>query len=269
MSTYAIGDIHGCYLQLQSLLDKIDFDRTKDRLWLVGDLVNRGPNSLKVIEHIMGMANRCTIVLGNHDLHLLATAYGHRQLQKHDTFTDILKSPHKNEILTWLRNQKLCHYDPQLNCVMTHAGIYPFWSLQQTIEYAHEVETILQNDNFDSLLAHMYGDTPAKWDPNRHDFERYRFIINALTRMRYVDDAGNLDLECAAPPSNELLPLKPWFEVDGRKPIECDIIFGHWASLNGKTDNPHIFGLDTGCVWGGKLTALRLDDKKIFCYCPA
>ncbi len=264
MTTYAIGDIQGCYEELIALLDVINFDSKKDNLWFVGDLVNRGPNSIKVLRFIKNISDRCCIVLGNHDLHLLAVAYGFQPLRHCDTFQDVLKAPDKETLLTWLRNQKLLHYDANLNFMMVHAGLPPQWTLNNARNYAKEIENILRSNQYKPLLENMYGDKPDIWREDLKDIDRYRFIINAFTRMRYCDTQGRLNLKEKGSVGSQSHELLPWFKVPNRKHLNCKIVFGHWASLNGITNEPNIFTIDTGCSWGNKLTALCLETQERF-----
>jgi bis(5'-nucleosyl)-tetraphosphatase (symmetrical) len=222
-------------------------------------LVNRGSNSLQALRFIKQLGPQHKIVLGNHDLHLLAVAYGARKLHDSDTFADVLHAPDREELLTWLRQQKLCHYDKQLDCIMAHAGIYPFWTFAEALRYAHEVEVVLQSDNFVDLLANMFGNFPDIWDESLVKFDRYRFIINAFTRMRFCDLNGKLNFsEHGATAADK--NLLPWFQITRASDITSRIVFGHWASLEGITNVPNVFATDTGCVWGKKLTTKKLDN---------
>lgn len=262
MSTYAIGDVQGCFDELQTLLTLVDFNPNKDTLWFTGDLVNRGPKSLEVLRFISKLPGVVT-VLGNHDLTLLALAYTDFPITKH-TLQTILDAPDREELLTWLRLRPLLHYDAIKNYVLVHAGFPPYWNLQETQQYALEVESCLQSSQFPELLTQMFGNDPKRWDPSLKGWPRLRFIINALTRLRFCDQLGNIDLTykgkiASAPPS-----LLPWFAVPNRATQKERILFGHWAALEGHTSEPNVFALDTGCFWGGSLTALRLEDGKKF-----
>lgn len=264
MSTYAIGDIHGCYDELILLLEKINFDEANDTLWFVGDLVNRGPKSLEVLRFVKELDKKHIVVLGNHDLHLLAVAEGFRTIHHGDTFQDILNAPDKEDLLAWVREKNLLHWDNKLNFVMTHAGIYPLWSLEQAQGLAKELAEVIHGEEYREFLAHMYGDKPDSWSEDLKGWERYRFILNALVRMRYVDSEGRLDMQETGPIGSQPSDLVPWFKCKNRKPINFNLVFGHWASLEGVTDRPNIFATDTGCVWGRALTAIRLEDQRRF-----
>ncbi|MBN2689733.1 MAG: symmetrical bis(5'-nucleosyl)-tetraphosphatase [Gammaproteobacteria bacterium] len=266
MTTFAIGDIHGCYQELLKLLDKINYDQTKDQLWFVGDLVNRGPDSLKVLRFIKNQPNT-VVTLGNHDLHLISLFYNACPLNKKHTVDEVLNAKDAEELINWLKSQKLIHYDKNLNCVMSHAGIYPGWDLNQALFLAKEVEKELQADNPKDFLHNMYGNLPDKWHDNLTGIERLRFILNALVRMRYCDKVLHLDLVETEEPQIAPKHLIPWFEAPNRKPITANIIFGHWASLRKYKTPNKIYALDTGCVYGDTLTALRLNNKIIKVYC--
>ncbi|HCU05363.1 MAG TPA: diadenosine tetraphosphatase [Coxiellaceae bacterium] len=267
MSTYAIGDVQGCYEELQSLLALITFIPKKDRLWFVGDLINRGPNSLLVLRFIRELGDRQITVLGNHDLHGMAVAIDSSKSRPHDNFSDFLQAPDKLELIDWMRNQKILHYDESLNAILVHAGIYPKWHLKEAIKYAKEFETMLQSDQFEIELKNMYGDQSEQWNPASTGIDRYRFFINAFTRMRYCYVDGQLNLTEKGVLGSQPNDLYPWFSMPGRTPIQPRIIFGHWASLNGVTHQPNIEAIDTGCSWGHTLTALRLEDNKRFAVC--
>jgi bis(5'-nucleosyl)-tetraphosphatase (symmetrical) len=264
MSNYAIGDIQGCYAELQALIQLIQFDPAHDQLWFTGDLVNRGPQSLAVLRYIKSLGEKAIVVLGNHDLHLLALECGQAKQKQFDSLDEILSAPDCQELCHWLRQQPLLHHDAKLNFTMTHAGIAPQWTLQQAIQYANEVTTILQSSQYVDFFAHLYGNSPNCWGDQLKGWERLRVIVNYFTRMRFCNEQGALELnakgESSAPPPGFL----PWFKVANRVNKDLNIIFGHWAALQGKTDEPNVFALDTGCVWGHCLTALRLEDRQYF-----
>lgn len=264
MSTYVIGDVQGCYDALMRLLDLIEFDEHKDKLWFVGDLVNRGPDSLKVLRFLKNAKNNSIIVLGNHDLHLLAVAKNYQSLRPLDTFQEVFAANDLDELIFWLRHLPLLHYDAELNFVMIHAGLYPKWSLDQAKILANEVEIILRGDQCDEFLKVMYGNQPDCWRDDLKDFDRTRFIINAFTRMRYCDQAGHLNLTEKGMLEDKPKGFFPWFDINRQDSIDVNIVFGHWAALNGKTNIPKVFATDTGCAWGYDLTALRLEDQKYF-----
>ncbi|MBV9576751.1 MAG: symmetrical bis(5'-nucleosyl)-tetraphosphatase [Gammaproteobacteria bacterium] len=264
MATFAIGDIQGCFDELQSLLAMIQFNPQKDQLWLTGDLVNRGPHSLQVLRFIKNLENKQITVLGNHDLHLLAVLYGVSAMHASDTFNEILTAPDKQDLLDWLRHRPLLHDDKTLGFVMTHAGLAPAWNLQQARLLAAEVETVLRSDTPEFFLKNMYGNQPDDWHESLAGIERLRCIVNYFTRMRFCYADGRLDLNYKGEIAGKPKELIPWFEVKNRMNADEKIIFGHWAALNGKTNIAHLFPLDTGCVWGNCLTAMRLEDGMRF-----
>lgn len=261
MSNYVIGDIQGCFQELTALLAKIHFNPKLDRLWFTGDLVNRGPQSLAVLRFVKNLINPI-IVLGNHDLHLLAVVFGQAKLRKDDTLDEILAAPDCKTLCDWLRQHPLIFSD--LGYTMVHAGIPPQWSLDQAKSYAREVEIVLRGKNFPELLTHLYGDTPSQWDDGLTSWPRLRLIINYLTRIRFCDANGALELNTKGTSTQPPSGFMPWFKIPSRLHLGSKIIFGHWAALEGKTDEPNIFALDTGCVWGKCLTALRLEDNARF-----
>ncbi len=256
MATYIIGDIQGCYYELQDLLTEINFDANKDRLGFVGDLVNRGPESLKALRFIKSLKDPI-IILGNHDVYLLAIGYEAVEYEPH-TMQDILAAPDKIELLDWLRQQKLIHREA--NFILTHAGIAPQWSIEQAFDYAHEVESALRGDHYFAFLQNIEGNEPKQWSAQLTGWERLRYITNAFTRMRFCSKTGELDLENKST-ENTNPNLKPWFAW---RNDNAEIIFGHWAALLGKADKTHIHAIDTGCAWGVRLTAFRLEDQQLF-----
>jgi bis(5'-nucleosyl)-tetraphosphatase (symmetrical) len=258
MTVYAIGDIQGCADELDLLLDAIKLKRKRDELWLVGDLVNRGPSSVDVMRRVMSLGKCVTCVLGNHDLHLLAAAAGVRRPGRSDTFGDVLGAPDAGKIVKWLRQQPLLHWDRKRAIVLVHAGIPPVWDVRQARNAAREVESALQGRNWRSSLRQMYGNSPTVWSGKLNRKQRIRYTINALTRMRYCDKRGRLNLSHTGPPGSQPGNLLPWFEVPGRLTKDVHIVFGHWAAL-GFEQRKNITALDSGCVWGGSLTAVALD----------
>lgn len=260
MAIYAIGDVQGCLDDLLRLLDKIRFDPTADRLWLAGDMVNRGPKSLETLRFIKRLGNRATCVLGNHDLHLLAVATTRVKHRRKDTFADVLKAPDREEILDWLRHCPLLNYDPVIGYTVIHAGLPPQWSLDTASRCASEVELVLRSADYTSFLENMYGDLPDRWDDALDGWERLRFITNCLTRLRYCGPDGRLALKAKGRPGTQTAGIRPWFTIPGRASRDMKVVFGHWSTL-GFHVAPGIFALDTGCQWGGRLTALRLDGK--------
>lgn len=266
MATYVIGDIHGCYDELQALLDKIKFDPTKDILWFTGDLVNGGPHPAEVIRFIKSLGKQHICVLGNHDLVLLAVAAG-KITPLNDRvigFEPILIAPDCDELCNWLRQQPLVHFDPKFNVLLVHAGVLPQWSLQQIQNYANEVQDVLQGSNVTEFYSQMYGNLPDVWDESLTGWARIRFLINCFTRMRFCTPDGKLDLEEKGDISKAPTGYLPWFEITSVRDTKTKILFGHWAALMGNTGVDSAIALDTGCVWGHKLTALRLDDWQYF-----
>lgn len=263
LATYAIGDVQGCAEALFSLLDLVAFDRERDRLWFVGDLVNRGPNSLEVLRFVQGLGERAVSVLGNHDLHLLASAAGAREPRAKDTFGDVLGAPDRETLLDWLRTRPLLHHDDESGFAMVHAGLPPQWTLQEARALAREVEDVLRGAAVGAFFREMYGNEPRRWSPALTGSARLRFVVNALTRMRYVTSDGALEFRHAGPPGTQAPGLVPWFEAPGRRSHGTPVVFGHWATLQLRepVDPVHrVHHLDTGCVWGGALSATRLED---------
>ena len=261
MATYAIGDVQGCYDDLVRLLDKIQFDPANDRLWFCGDIINRGPKSLETIRFIKHLGSSAITVLGNHDLHFLAVSYVTDKPSKYDTFSDILNADDRQELVYWLRHQKLFYHDPSLNVSMVHAGIPLQWTVSNACDYALEVETVLQSDSPYDFFKHMYGNYPPEWNESLTDWDRYRFITNVLTRMRFCDSEGKPDFKFKGDIGSQPERLTPWFLHPERKTKNNDIVFGHWSTLS-NIKQPHIYPLDTGCLWSGSLTALRIDTEE-------
>jgi len=263
MATYAIGDVQGWYDSLMKLLDKIDYDDNQDTLWFAGDLVNRGPKSLKTLRFIKKLGDKAVSVLGNHDLHLLALYYCGQAPKKSDTLLPALTADDSEEIMTWLRHLPLVHRDKKLNAVMVHAGLPPQWSAKKAVKRSQEVELFLQGENYLDFFHHMYGNLPDQWHKSLQGLDRLRAIVNYFTRMRYCTADGKLDLITKEGLDKAPAGFKPWFKLK-RKTKEDRIFFGHWAALEGKADSPNVFALDTGCVWGGKLSAIRIEDETWF-----
>jgi len=262
MATYAIGDVQGCFDELKALLALIKFNSDRDQLWFCGDLVNRGPKSLKTLRFIRSLEANAITVLGNHDLHLLATAYDHKKPGKKDTLNAILRADDAAELLNWLRHQHLLFHDKEKKITLVHAGIHPHWSIKKARKLAQEVEHILQSDNHINFYKHMYGDKPFVWDDSLSGWPRYRFITNILTRLRYCDLDGKPALNAKGPPGSQAKNLLPWYEVPKRKSRKDTIIFGHWSTLPhaGKKCKNNTYAIDSGCLWGGVLTAMRVDE---------
>jgi len=257
MSTYAIGDIQGCYAAFIRLLERIRFDSGNDRLWLVGDLVNRGPKSLEVLRYVRSLGNCVTTVLGNHDLHLLAVAAGVRKLSRTDTFADVLKAKDSEDLIEWLRHRPMIVHDQKRARVLVHAGLPPQWTVRRASKEAAKVEAVLRGRDWRSGLAGMYGNAPRKWSKSLTKDNKLRYTINALTRMRFCDRNGSLMLEYSGPPGTQPKHIFPWFEVPERKSSDTHIYFGHWSAL-GTMQAPNLTALDSGCVWGRRLTAVKL-----------
>ena len=256
MAAYLVGDVQGCDAPLGRLLRKIDFSASRDTLYLLGDLVNRGPASAAVLRRLMALGDAAHCLLGNHDLSLLAVAQGHRAPHRNDTMDEILQAPDREALLDWLRHRSMALHAHGI--LMVHGGVLPTWTLQQTLELAREVEIVVRGPALPGFLAHMYGNQPDRWDDGLQGFDRLRVIVNALTRLRFCTPDGVMDLRASgglhqAPPGT-----LPWFDLPGRRTANVCIAFGHWSTL-GLVQRPDILSLDTGCVWGGCLTALQLD----------
>ena len=269
MAVYAIGDIQGCYDELQDLLALIQFDPQNDRLWFAGDLVNRGPKSLETLRFVRDLGDVAITVLGNHDLHLIAAVYGKPLDQDDHTLDAILAAPDRDELVDWLRCRPLLHHDAGLGYTLVHAGLPPQWDLATAQRCAREVETVLCSDRIKDFLAHLYGNKPRRWSRKLQGWDRLRFIVNSLTRMRYCDHKGRLKMKPKGPPGTQPPTLMPWFDVPGRDSRDMHIIFGHWSTL-GIPRKPGVYPIDSGCLWGGQLTALRIDTRptRISLPCP-
>jgi len=265
MAIYAIGDLQGCYNDLLELLNKINFKPEKDKLWFVGDIVNRGPDSLNTLRFVKELGDSAQMVLGNHDLHLLAI---HQKIRtnKDVDLQKIIDAPDCNELMTWLRQQPLLHHDESTKFIMVHAGIYPYWSLDQAKQAANELENILSSEDHPEFFQNMYGNQPDHWQESLKSWERLRFICNSFTRMRYCHPDGKLDFTFNGAPGTQQNNLIPWFNIKNRLAADCKIVFGHWSTLgyfkekNNLTLPDNIYATDTGCVWGGQLTALNINN---------
>ncbi|MAR89364.1 MAG: symmetrical bis(5'-nucleosyl)-tetraphosphatase [Pseudomonadota bacterium] len=258
MATYAIGDLQGCFSAFQRLLQQLQFNPDRDQLWLAGDLVNRGPQSLQTLQYCYERRDNLVAVLGNHDLHLLAVLAGAVDGKRKDTFDDILQSPLRDTLAQWLHECPLMHENAEW--VLCHAGIYPGWDLHTARQCAREVEQVLQNPTQrHEFFNNMYGNTPAHWDQQLTGPDRWRTITNFFTRMRLIDAAGNMDFNHKDSLENAPEGFSPWFQWHERVPIEKKILFGHWAALEGLTLRRDVIGLDTGCVWGNQLSAYCLE----------
>ncbi len=265
MPTYAIGDVQGCYDQLQRLLDTLAFDPARDRLWFVGDLVNRGPQSLGILRFVKSLGDCAVTVLGNHDLHLLVVAAGVRKPHRGDTLDEILAAPDRDELLAWLRHRKMMHVES--GYAMVHAGLLPQWTITQAQALGQEVETALRGDDYPGFLQNMYGNAPASWHDELSGYDRLRVITNAMTRLRLCAPDGTMEFSHKTGLQDLPPGFMPWYETPGRASCDTPLITGHWAAL-GLIEGPDLFALDTGCVWGRQLSALRLEDRQIFqCDC--
>ncbi|GKT20382.1 symmetrical bis(5'-nucleosyl)-tetraphosphatase [Acidovorax sp. SUPP3334] len=258
MALYCIGDIQGCDTALQSLLDHIGFSPSRDTVYLLGDLVNRGPASAAVLRRCMQAGDSLRSLLGNHDLHLLAAAHGARKSSRRDTLEQVLKAPDSERLLEWLRQQPLAraHVHAGETLLMVHAGVLPSWSIEDALAYAGEVQDVLQGPQLRDFLHAMYGNTPDRWDNSLTGTNRLRVIVNALTRLRFCTPAGVMDFESSESANSAPAGLVPWFDAPQRKTQDTLVTFGHWSTL-GWMNRPDLLGLDTGCVWGGCLSAVR------------
>ena len=261
MATYAIGDIQGCFGSFSKLLEKIAFDPAQDRLWLVGDLVNRGPRSLETLRFVRGLGAAAIAVLGNHDLSLLITAAGFRRCGKGDTFMDILNAPDREELLTWLRHQRLCHVENGF--CLVHAGLLPQWTCQQARALAAEVEASLQRSNWREFLSQLWGDAPVAWEDELTGWPRLRVIVNAMTRLRFCTPEGAMEFRSKGEVDKAPEGYLPWFDAPHRRSAETALVTGHWSALGLKV-LPNLLAIDSGCLWGREMTAVRLEDRAIF-----
>jgi len=262
MSIYVCGDVQGCAESLKALVSQLKIKPRRDQLWCVGDLVNRGPQSAEVLRLVRDAGPSMVSVLGNHDLHLLAVACGARKAGTSDTLADVLSAPDAAELLHWLRHRPLAHAEGQT--LLVHAGVLPGWTLTDTLRFAQEVSTRLASDHWQEFLYEMYGNSPAHWRDGLRGQARLRAIVNVLTRMRYLDrSTGELEFKCKLSPALAPDHLIPWFEAPGRKTARQTVVFGHWSTL-GVQIRPRLIALDSGCVWQGYLTAVRLEDRALF-----
>jgi bis(5'-nucleosyl)-tetraphosphatase (symmetrical) len=261
VATYAIGDVQGCRDALDALLVEIGFSGVRDTLWFVGDLVNRGSQSAEVLRFVRSLGDRAVVVHGNHDLHLLAFAAGHAKARTDDTFHDVLAAPDRDELLDWLRSRPMLHV--QGGYAMVHAGLLPAWSIEQARGLAAEVEAALRAPTYRDFFAQLYGSKPEAWRDELRGADRLRVIVNAMTRMRFCTVTGVMDFRVKGEVEKALPGYMPWFEVPGRASRGTPIICGHWSAL-GLRITPDLLALDTGCVWGGHLTAIRLEDRRLF-----
>ncbi|MCE9633645.1 MAG: symmetrical bis(5'-nucleosyl)-tetraphosphatase [Methylophilales bacterium] len=261
MNTYAIGDVQGCFTTFLNLIDHISFNPQQDKLWLVGDLINRGPDSLKMLRWVKAHQDSIVTVLGNHDLHAIAVHEGFVAKHRFDTLDELLAAPDHNELFDGLRNQKLAHAEDHY--LMVHAGVLPQWDTAQTLALAREVETALRAPNYREFLANMYGNLPNTWHDDLEGMDRLRVITNALTRLRICTSIGQMEFKFKGEVQDIPTGYMPWFEVENRRSQDNHIIFGHWSAL-GLVLRDNLSALDTGCLWGNTLTALRLADRQVF-----
>ncbi|MGH8507131.1 MAG: symmetrical bis(5'-nucleosyl)-tetraphosphatase [Gammaproteobacteria bacterium] len=267
MAVYAVGDVQGCYTTLLALLEKVQFDADRDHLWCTGDLVNRGPDSLSVLRFVKALGRRAVSVLGNHDLHLLAVANGIRTPRRSDTLQAVLDASDRDVLMDWLRARPLLHRDPAHRLVLIHAGLPPQWDIALACRCAAEVEAVLRGDDYVNFLRLMYGNTPELWSPDLQGWDRLRFITNCLTRLRFCDPAGTIALDNKGPPGTQAAGYGPWFETPQRRSRGTSIVFGHWSTLRltgAEIERYHVYPLDSGCCWGGELTAMRIEDRQFF-----
>lgn len=264
MATYAIGDIQGCFRELMQLLDNLGFSESRDRLWLVGDLVNRGPDSLPVLRFVKGLGDRAVTVLGNHDLHLVMLAEGYGRANAEDTLDEVLAAPDREELIAWLRTQPLFRVEDEYATV--HAGLLPQWDVERAADLSDEVGTALTAPSYRDFLANMWGSEPATWSDDLMGWNRLRVVINAMTRMRFCTPEGVMEFRAPGskgPPDRGPVGCLPWYEVPGRASADHCVICGHWSAL-GFRQEKNLLALDSGCLWGGSLTAVRLEDRRVF-----
>ncbi len=263
MATYAVGDIQGCYEEFAGMLELVSFDPARDRLWLLGDLINRGSKNLAVVRLVRSLGSAASTILGNHDLHFLAIYYGGHTPNRADTFQDVLEADDVGEIADWYRHQAFLICDRSLGYVMTHAGIPHIWNVERAAELALELESVLRGEHHRRYFEDMYGNEPDCWSADLEGMDRWRCITNYFTRMRLMDADGVLDFSHKGALVDAPAGLAPWFELRARRPLDLKLLFGHWAALEGETDDAAIIALDTGCVWGRELTALCLETGEI------
>jgi bis(5'-nucleosyl)-tetraphosphatase (symmetrical) len=261
MATYAIGDLQGCFDSLQQLIGAIGYRAAEDRLWFVGDLVNRGPQSLEILRFVRSLGRRAISVLGNHDLHLLMVAEGRAKPHRKDTFDEILTAPDRDELLLWLRGLPLMHEEGDF--AMVHAGLLPSWSIAQAQALASEAEQALRGPDWRNLLSQLYGNHPDHWDDTLTGYDRYRVIINAMTRLRICTPDGRMEFNHKGTLGDVPAGYLPWFSVPGRKSATTTIVCGHWSAL-GLLSQQNLLALDSGCLWGGQLSAVRLEDRRTY-----
>lgn len=261
MATYAIGDIQGCFSSFNHLLEEIGFNPARDQLWLVGDIINRGPDSVAILRWAKQHEASLRVVLGNHDLHALAVAEGFVPPHRSDTLQALLEAPDRDELLTWLRHRSMAYGEGEY--LMIHAGLLPQWESEQVLDLAQEVEAALRGSDYRNFLAHMYGNLPDRWEEGVRGMDRLRVVTNVLTRLRVCSADGVMDFRFKGELDKIPDGLMPWFEVPGRKATDKTLLFGHWSAL-GLMMRDNLIALDTGCLWGGQLSAVRLEDRRLF-----
>jgi len=261
MSLFAIGDIQGCHAELCEMLELIAFSKANDRLWLVGDLVNRGPGSLAVMREMKALGDAVTTVTGNHDFHLLTVAAGHARVHREDTLAPILEAPDRDELLAWVRSWPLVVVEGER--LLVHAGLLPSWTPASALMYSREVQTMLASERHDAFLATLYGDEPSAWHDELEGFDRLRAIVNVCTRLRYCSADGRMEFREKRGPAFTPAGFKPWFAHESRASSRVTVVCGHWSTLELMLA-PNVLMLDSGCLWGGSLTAIRLDDDRVF-----
>jgi bis(5'-nucleosyl)-tetraphosphatase (symmetrical) len=261
MSTYAIGDLQGCFDPLELLLERCAFDRTRDRLWFVGDLINRGPKSLETLRFVRDLGDAAVAVLGNHDLSLLMIAAGRGKQHRLDTFHHVLDAPDCDELVDWLRQRPMMHVEGDY--AMVHAGLLPQWDVPKALALANEVEAALRGPSHDEFMHRMWGSEPAAWHDDLHDWDRLRVVVNALTRMRFCTPDGRMEFHSKGSPDEPPPGFQPWFSVEHARWRTHTVVCGHWSALGYRAD-ANLMALDSGCLWGGELTAVRLDDRAVF-----
>ncbi len=265
MTVYAIGDVQGCFDELQELVGYISFNPKKDQLWFVGDLVNRGPKSLETLRWVKSLGSAAVTVLGNHDLHLLAAYSGTKELSSTSSLHSVLKAKDIDELIDWLRQQPLMSYNKKLDFAMVHGGLAPQWSIKEALRYAKEVESKLRSNHYKDFLDNMYGDQPKQWDGRLKGWNRLRTITNFMTRVRFCTNQGVMSFTDKGPPGTQSTRMKPWYEIASRKSQDTTIVFGHWSTL-GHVNDHNIIATDTGCLWGGALTAVQIEMDKFITY---
>jgi bis(5'-nucleosyl)-tetraphosphatase (symmetrical) len=261
MATYAIGDLQGCLQPLQRILDELNYDQAADHLWFVGDLVNRGPASLELLRFVRNLGAGATVVLGNHDLHLVMQAEGYGKRNSEDTLDPVLAAPDREELLAWLRSRPLFHVEGDY--AMVHAGLLPSWDVAKAQALSDEVQAALMAPNYCDFLANMWGSTPTSWSDDLAGWDRLRVVVNAMTRMRFCSPDGTMEFKAKGPVANAPAGCLPWFDVPGRASADHVVVCGHWSALGLRVEDK-LLALDTGCLWGGRLTAIRLEDRRVF-----